>query len=303
VGAGEVVPKVARLPKADSSISGGFVSSYDPRGARLVYIVEELAAGGARVFEALLDEARGLVDFQVYRAARGQVRSFVRDITRRPRFGAVEAEAESIRALIARRVAGQVADQRLPKAFAEWRGKFTRVVEGTETPGGLVREALEQGASAEALRELAEMVERRELGPWPPNREPLEKAIAGLREQLAGEAESGAAAADSELLEERVRSVLTELYTGESADANAERFEESAYLMWRGQQEEMARACLATADALRTGDAADQPVVAALIAVFAPALTKDMRTSLGSGPSRDEVSVAEPEQESEPKQE
>ncbi|MBW2230986.1 MAG: hypothetical protein JRG92_05820 [Deltaproteobacteria bacterium] len=285
-------PKVARLPKVDDSLAGAYVSGYDPRGARLVYIIESLPSGGARVFEALLDELRGLVDFQVYRAGRRQVRSFIRDITRRPRFGAVEAEGGSVRALIARRVAAQTPDRVLPRAFGEWRGKLMRDVESEQTPGMRVRTALGAEATEAALGELAALVERREIGPWPPDAEPLEKVISGLREQLAGERDSGETP-DAETLDQRVRETLGALYAGEAAAANAERFDETAYLVWRGGHEDVARACLATADALRAGDAAEQIVVSALAGVLGQALAEDLKKRPGREGEEDEASDSE----------
>ena len=58
----DVAPRVGRLPDLDEKISLAHVSPYDPRGGRLVYIVESSPSGGARVFEALLDVGRGIVD-------------------------------------------------------------------------------------------------------------------------------------------------------------------------------------------------------------------------------------------------
>ncbi|MFP6641215.1 MAG: hypothetical protein VCC04_13295, partial [Myxococcota bacterium] len=116
-GTQDTVPHVARLAQVDEKISAGFLAPHDPRGGRLVYLVESSPGGGARVFEALLDEDRGVVDFQVYRAGRRQVKSFIRDVTQRERFAAVETDAESVRALIARRASAQPESQPLPAAF------------------------------------------------------------------------------------------------------------------------------------------------------------------------------------------
>ena len=113
----EAESHVARLPQIDESISLGFLSPYDPRGGRLVYIVESNPAGGAQVFEALIDEDRGIVDFQVYRAGRRQVKSFIRDVTHRGRFSAVETDAGSVRALLARGAERQVESQKIPASF------------------------------------------------------------------------------------------------------------------------------------------------------------------------------------------
>ena len=67
-------PVVARLPRIEDDFESAFVSALDPRGARLVYLAESNPSGGARMFEILLDEHRGIVDFQVYSAGRSRIR-------------------------------------------------------------------------------------------------------------------------------------------------------------------------------------------------------------------------------------
>ncbi|MCS5636861.1 MAG: hypothetical protein NZ990_10110, partial [Myxococcota bacterium] len=270
----DVQPHVGRLPELNEKISMAYVSPYDPRGGRLVYIVESNPAGGARVFEALLDMERGVVDFQVYRAGRRQVGEFVRDLKRRPRFAAVEANPASVRELIRRRLAVQPTDRPLPKQFAEWRGKLGLDESGESTPGELARNELPGGADDAALEALAEAIAQGQFGPWPPAG--LENVMGSLQEEFSGSAEN----ADG--LFERVLEEVRALYLRESAAAaNAERFEETAYVVWRGGREDLARACLTTATRLRAP--ADEPgaVLAALMENVAKALKEDLEKRLG----------------------
>jgi hypothetical protein len=275
-GAGERAPRVARLPDLNEKISMAHVSPYDPRGGRLVYLVESSPTGGARVFEALLDVQRGIVDFQVYRAGRRQVGAFVRDLKRRSRFAAVEADPASVRALIARRLASHPPDRPLPKTFSEWRAKLGLPEGKTCTPGEQVRQALGAEPEEGALEALAAEVAEQRLGPWPPQPAALETVVVSLCEEF-GEADR-----DPEALGARVGEAVRSLYLEPgAASANAERFEETAYLFWRDHREDLAAACLATADGLRSERPESGRVVEALVAGVIDSLMKDLKRRLG----------------------
>jgi len=91
---GEPAPRVATLPELDDRMAGARVSPLDPSGARIVYLVEPHPQGGTRLFEVVLDEARGLLGFDVYGAPRRKARAFLRELEGRPRFPVVEVEEE-----------------------------------------------------------------------------------------------------------------------------------------------------------------------------------------------------------------
>ena len=112
---------VATLPRVEEEIEAAFLSSIDPSGARAAYLVESAAGAGARLFEMVLDEERGVVEFSAYTATRGEARRFVRTALAREGSPATEVAADSLRALLARIAAGQPPDRAFPRAFAEWR--------------------------------------------------------------------------------------------------------------------------------------------------------------------------------------
>ncbi|MEE9609231.1 MAG: hypothetical protein V3U03_15935, partial [Myxococcota bacterium] len=109
------VEVVVKLPPVEDALSAALVSPVDPRGTRVVYLAESHPSGGARLFELMLDEERGVVEFEVYSAGRSKVRKFLRDFTRRRRFAGVEAPPAAVRALVARIASEQPADRPLPR--------------------------------------------------------------------------------------------------------------------------------------------------------------------------------------------
>ena len=84
-------PVVARLPRIEDDLEAGYVSAIDPQGTRVVYLLESNPAGGARMFELLLDEQRGVVDFEVYSSGRSRLRAFLKRMVARTEFAAVPA--------------------------------------------------------------------------------------------------------------------------------------------------------------------------------------------------------------------
>lgn len=254
-------PVVARLPRIEDDFESAFVSALDPRGARLVYIAESNPSGGARMFEILLDENRGIVDFQVYSAGRSRIRKFLKEAVSRSRFPGVDATPESLRALVARVAARHPVDRVLPGSFSEWRSKLA--VEG-ETPGDLAATELAGAGDADALARAAELVKKGSLGPWGPSPSELsERVESSLEEAAAGEPGSENWADFAERL------------SGSEADAAicAERFRESAYILWKLEQPDDARACLAAAEAFTSRPVAENVVAQAMAeTLLTPAL-------------------------------
>jgi hypothetical protein len=225
------------------------------------------------VVEALLDVSRGIVDFQVYRAGRRQVGDFVRDLKHRARFPVVETEPGCVRALIARRLAGQVAGSPLPKAFNEWRGKLGLDQGEGVTPAEKVRSELK--AEAGDARAVCDEIEQGKLGPWPPDSSNLEQVVNSLQEEFS-EVEKNSSA-----LEVRIEQEVLALYTeAEAANANAERLDETAYLFWKESREGLGAACLEAADRLRAGEPDSGGVLVALMESVRSALKQDLEQRL-----------------------
>ncbi len=266
---------VAKLPPVEERLDEALLSPIDPRGSRAAFLVTSHPSGGVRMFELVLDELRGVLETRVYNAGRSQVRRFVKSFRQRDSLSAVPTPPDSVRALVRRIADGQPGDRPLPRSFVEWRAQLAEPPEGTPTPGELALAELGAVEPEPAqLRRAAELVRGREVGPWPPDAERLH----GLAEQI-GEAARGqvivAGAQRREQMDRVLERGLDELFAEPVGARTAQRFEESAYCLWKRGSEEDARVCLAAARAFRDTSPAENPVAKAMIeVVLAPVLAK-----------------------------
>ncbi|MGH0034697.1 MAG: hypothetical protein ACQGVK_06680 [Myxococcota bacterium] len=270
-------PLVAKLPGVSDHLELAFVSGLDPRGSRLVYLVESNPGGGARLFELLLDEERGVADFDVYQAGRSKLRQFLKSLTHRSRMSVCEAEPRAVRALVARAVAAQPADRPFPGHFAEWRVRIVGDAEGEATPGDQVAAALEVEVSPAQLQRAADSVRSGAVGPWPPSRSEL----ALLAERVKEGAQSGLVLSGAQRrgrLNDLVAAQAESVYAGDFGEHTAVRWRETAYVAWKTGREEDARAALAAAKAFAGSPPGENIVALALLEVaLAPVIEEMMR--------------------------
>jgi len=123
---------------------------------------------------------QGVLDCRVYNTGRSKMRQFFKEFEKRGTLAALSVPPDSVRALVARAAAVQPADRALPRTYREWVPQIGRAPEGTRTPGELIRESLEFTNEPAAVRRAAELVEKGEIGPWPPEPE----ALSALAEKL-----------------------------------------------------------------------------------------------------------------------
>jgi len=267
--AGDGSPElVARLPRVEDAFEVGYVSAVDPRGARLAYLVEPNPSGGARLFEILLDENRGVVDFQVYSAGRSRIRRFVREAVDQSRFPVAEASPSALRALVARISARHPSDRALPAAFSEWRSKLA--IPG-ETPGDQAAAALAGESEGDALARAVELVREGTLGPWGGSPSAWTEDVEGRIREEAGK-ESG---------QEDWSDLAQEVFAEEQLRFSAERFRESAYVLWKSGCERDARACLAAAESFGTGQES-RPLVLAMTQMLLSPIIEEIRARSAS---------------------
>jgi hypothetical protein len=278
---------VATVGRVEDELSAAALTPVDPRGVRIAYLVEANPSGGARIFEVMLDEERGVVEFEVYSTGRSKVRQFLRELVQREPRPAVEASPDAVRALIARVAGYQRPSRPAPRGFSEWRSRVTAVPDGTATPGETVRESLAEVAPGHVER-AAELIRQREIGPWPPENPALQTAAEKIVEIEKSEL-IVSASARREQADRIIDEALAEIFVEPFASRSAERFEEMGYVYWKWGRDDDARACLAAADAFRSPAPADQPLARVMLEILlGPVLD---RLEEGTGGEEDSLIV------------
>ena len=264
---------VATLAPLDDTIDEARVTALDPHGVRIAYLATDRAGGGVRLFELALDDARGVLEFEVFEAGRSRARRFLRDAGQREIWPAVPAPSASVRALIARAAANQASGRSAPRHLAEWRSRLCDVPPGTKTPGVLAREAL--GADVPADLELVRgWVRDGTLGPWPPPLERVSGLIARLDEIAKGVVITSGAAR-RERVDGVLEDALDEIYDDSQCTRCADALEETAYVWWQSGRAADARQAVAAAAAFRELAPRANPVARAMLErLLAPALAR-----------------------------
>lgn len=244
----------------------------------MVYLVTSHPAGGARVYEALLDEQEGVLDFRSYDTGRARARKFLRDVAQRRQAAMLKIDVAAARGLIARAEANHPAKRPLPRGFVESRAQLRLDAAGA-TPGEEVVEAL--GSASEdrdaALERLGERIRAGELGPWPPPAEALEGVAERLQEQSSGELVVSDATR-RERLQDVLGETVGEIYDERLCAATVRRFREEAFLAWRAEKEDEARDCLAGAEAFESRSG-ELPLAIAFLEVTLGPLLEQLGTN------------------------
>jgi hypothetical protein len=144
----------------------------------------------------------------------------------------------------------------------------------------LARDALAP-PDATSLERAFELIRQRELGPWVPDCPALHAAA----ERIADLAKSELVVADG-AREEQIHAIVGEaiggIFDAAAAARCADQFDEMAYVEWKRDREDEARACLAAADVFR-GDSDRQH---ALARAMLQAILEPVITALKSGKTK-----------------
>jgi hypothetical protein len=204
------------------------------------------------------------------------VRRFLRDFERAGSLRAAAAPPDAVRALIARAARAHPDARPLPNGFGEWKSRLTPAGDPAPTPGELVRAELGAAGAdpAAALRQVADQVKTGAVGPWPPE-------ISRVRAVAARIAEAGTGVlvvsdtARRDQVERALDAALAEIFEADFAERTAARFEETAYVVWKGGRPDDARMLLACASEFRTRSPVENPVARAMLeALLAPVLAE-----------------------------
>ena len=259
-------PTVARLPEVEEALTGGFVTALDPMGARQVWWLESHPASGTKLFEGAIDDARGVLAFEVYSPTRSDLRRFLKSLSAGANAAVFPVDAATAKALVAKAAGRQATDRSAPRRWVEWRARIG--TDGaTALPGALAREALGATPERDALAAAAKLVSDGQVGPWPPARAAMTPVVERFRTAL----DSPLVVSGSTRREQVARQVeeaAQELFAGDAAALAAHRFRESAFCFWRRGEEGEARACLAAAAAFEQGSGGENPVARAFVEVW-----------------------------------
>jgi hypothetical protein len=186
--------------------------------------------------------------------------------------------------LLERAAEAHPTDRPLPRAFREWRGQIGRAPQGAVAPGEMVRQALGVSEGSSPVRRAAELVQRGEIGPWPPPPE----ALTAVAETLDSIATSTLIVTPEQRREQMLAAIddaLPELFAEPFAERTAARLEETAYVLWKRQRDDDARACLAGAAAFRAGKARDNEIARAMLEATLASIFQKASASQEAAPS------------------
>lgn len=259
-------PTVARLPEVDEALSGGFASALDPMGARQVWWLEPQPGGGTRLFECAIDDARGVLAFEVYSPTRSDLRRFLKRLSDSENRAVFPLDTATAKALVLKAAERQAADRSAPRRWVEWRARLGPAA-ATALPGALAEEALGAGGDRAALVAAAKLVGDGRVGPWPPLRAAMTPIVERFRTALDSPlVVSGATRRDQ--VARQVAEAAGEIFSGDAAAVAAQRFREAAFCFWRRGEEAEARACLAAARAFAEQPGAENPVAHAFVELW-----------------------------------
>lgn len=259
-------PTVAKLPAVEEALSGAFVTGLDPLGTRQLWWVEAAGPGETRLFECTVDDARGVLAFDVYSPTRGELRRFLRRLAEHEGRSLFAVDPATAKALALAAAARQASDRSVPRGWIEWRARLAAARESA-LPGRLVAEALAADPDGESLAAAAKLVGEGRLGPWPPAPAVVAPVVERFRTALDSPlVVSGAAR--REQIGRLVEEAAQEIFSEDARAVAAHRFRESAWCFWRRGEEGEARACLAAARAFEERPAAENPVARAFVELW-----------------------------------
>lgn len=268
-----------RLASVSDRWQAAHVSAPDFRGTRMGYLVDDHPAGGARLFEIRFDPARGILDFKLYNAGRSKVRGFLKSLMAGTNQRLFEVEHGALCALVRRASLAQPADRALPTFFVEWRSRlFSEAAAAEPVPGERVRAALDPAEDRAASRErvVADLRAGR-IGPWPPATAWVAERMEAAQKRVEGLAGS----ARSEAIDAFVEETTQALADTTDRSGLAEQLAEWAWIEWKREDREAARALLAVSAELAGAEGAEgnralaRARVDAVFGPFLEALKKD----------------------------
>jgi len=253
-------PTPAAAPRPIAGDIEGYVTAFDGRGERLLWLVRALPSGGALLVAGSANEPGGLRDLRTGESSRKQLKAGRQQLAKETGLRLVEADWRVVDALLVE------AHHRAAARERDYLRVRTRLTDAPPAePGEPVssRTSVPTGAERDALvASSAELLGEPELRVWWPSPE----AAAPFLAEMAEVRDSPIVLApvqQEERLEAILRRATRELFP---PDVTARRLEGTAYVLAETGRVPAARQALAVAAVLRTAPAVqDVPLLAALV--------------------------------------
>jgi hypothetical protein len=267
------------LRPLDVAPDRALVSSLDPLGQRLLFLVEP-RPGGARVVEAVLSDTSGVRRLRSYTGSRSAARNMLREIRAQGERGFAELAPGEARALLARAEAVRSETSSRREVDPELLGELLREP-ADETPGERVRRELASEAQALEPKQvddaLARDLEQRRLPLFAPPPEGL-RAVA---EELLGLSHSPLVLSEAQRLDrerEVYRRAGAELLDEGTRGRFATRLEETAAIWLAGGDREGAARLVELAGRVREAQRPHEiPYLAACLSTWLSAIAERER--------------------------
>ena len=249
--------------------SQGFMSVVDGSGSRVVWLAKPLQGGGRLLFQAVVSDDEGLMDFNAYELNLSSFRSYIREITGRAlEFPVTEIPPGYASFLIDE--AYRLRQSRNEEIPQEYPIHQRQISDGAEENRPSLKEALDEArmdpggeVSAEEMKTLLGqptfsnwVLSEEEASPY------VEEVKALLDSQLIVSHE-----ARREQLTAACRKATAALFPAERVERCAKRLEDTAYVLLKSEHRDLARSVAGVAKSLREldGDPAEHPFLYGMV--------------------------------------
>ncbi|MEE8110516.1 MAG: hypothetical protein V3T44_05765, partial [bacterium] len=247
----------------------GLMSVIDGSGTRIVWLAKPLAGGGRLLFQAIISDERGLLDFSSIEVSLRSFRSYVDEITGRGKELPV-SEVPAAYAAYLMEEAYQLSQDRedeIPQDYPIHQRQIADLV-GEEKPSLAEKlEGVQAGGPDEiSTEEMKELLQRPEFASWVL----AEDDFSPFAEELNSLVESQlvvSQGARQDQVDEICRKATAALFNRDRLERLARRLEETAYVLLMTGRNEVARSAIGAATSLRKhdGDPADHPFLEGMV--------------------------------------
>ncbi len=247
----------------------GFMSTVDRGGSRVVWLAKPIPGGGRLLFQAIVNDEQGLLDFSVLEVKLRSFRSYVKEITQEGReFPVAEIPASEAAELIhSAYELGSERKMEVPQQYPLHQRQVAEMVEGAEgVIDRFVNEAAKMSAEAVSPEDMKGLLDQPVFSTWGFGEKEVASYVDDMKEVLESRLVVSKSARQ-EQLDKVCKKATTELFQSERLGRFKKRLEASAYVLLKTDQEESARFALAVSESLGNleGEPAEHPFLYELI--------------------------------------